>query len=133
MLFHPCIYSHWAIFKHNIHNMHIICIYPALVLFEQENCIAIEDTFLLHTCTVTDRNIAFSGTTVTYYLLSFRNLAVNPVHLMLAEKYQKGQSMYNYIILLFNLKYKCRWFIVIFLQDIHNILMQCLKIFKTLH
>ena len=78
-------------------------------------------THFLLLYTVTDRNIPFSGTTVTYYLLSFGNLAVNPVHFLLTEKYQKGQSMYNYIILLFNLKYKCWWFIVIFLLDKHNI------------
>jgi len=35
--------------------------------------------------TVTERNIAFSGTPVTYYLLSFVNLAVNPVHFLLTE------------------------------------------------
>jgi hypothetical protein len=31
------------------------------------------------------------------------------------RKYQKGQSRDNYIILLFNLKYKLRWINVIFL------------------
>ena len=30
------------------------------------------------------------------------------------RKYQKGQPRYTYIILLFNSKYKCRWFNVIF-------------------
>jgi len=37
------------------------------------------------------------------------------------RKYQKGQSRDNYIILLFNSKYKCQWLNVIFLQDKHNI------------
>ena len=37
------------------------------------------------------------------------------------RKYQKGQSMDNYIILLFNSKYKHQWINVIFLQDKHNI------------
>jgi hypothetical protein len=41
--------------------------------------------------------------------------------LPLTEKYQKGQSRDNYIILLFNLKYKCQWINMIFLQDKHNI------------
>jgi hypothetical protein len=37
------------------------------------------------------------------------------------RKYQKGQSRDNYIILLFNLKYKRRLINVIFLQDKANI------------
>ena len=37
------------------------------------------------------------------------------------RKYQKGQSRDNYIILLFNSKYKGQWINVFFLQDIHNI------------
>ena len=41
--------------------------------------------------------------------------------LPVARKYQKGQSMDNYIILLFNSKYKHQWINVIFLQDKHNI------------
>ena len=40
---------------------------------------------------------------------------------LLTEKYQKGQSRDNYIILLFNSKYKCQWINMIFLQDKHNI------------
>jgi len=37
------------------------------------------------------------------------------------RKYQKGQSRDNYIISLFNLKYKGQRINVIFLQDKHNI------------
>jgi hypothetical protein len=37
------------------------------------------------------------------------------------RKYQKGQSRDNYIILLFNSKYKRQWVNVMFLQDKHNI------------
>ena len=37
------------------------------------------------------------------------------------RKYQKGKSRDDYIILLFNSKYKCQWINVIFLQDKHNI------------
>jgi hypothetical protein len=33
------------------------------------------------------------------------------------RKYQKGQSMDNYIILLFNSKYKHQWINVIFLHE----------------
>ena len=36
------------------------------------------------------------------------------------RKYQKGQSRNDYIILLFNLKYKRRWINMIFQQDKHN-------------
>ena len=67
-------------------------------------------------CTVIDRNIAFSGTPVTCYLLSFGNLVVHPVHFLLTE-YQKLQSRDNCIILSFNSRYKCQWFNVIFPQD----------------
>jgi hypothetical protein len=37
------------------------------------------------------------------------------------RKYQKRQSTDNYIILLFDLKYKRQWINVNFLQDKHNI------------
>ena len=37
------------------------------------------------------------------------------------KKYQKGLSRENYIILLFNPKYKRQWINVTFLQDKHNI------------
>ena len=37
------------------------------------------------------------------------------------RKYQKGQSRNKYVILLSNSKYKCRWIIVIYMQDIDNI------------
>ena len=37
------------------------------------------------------------------------------------RKYEKGQSTDNYIILLFNSKYKRQWINVIFLQDKNNI------------
>ena len=60
--------------------------YPAL-LSEQANCIN-QDKFVLHT--VTDRNIAFSGTPVTCYLLSFGKLVVNPVHFLLTENIKTG-------------------------------------------
>jgi len=69
---------------------------------------------MLKLYTVTDRNGAFSGTLVTCYLLSFGNLVVNPVSFPVDRKYQKGQSRNNYIILLFNSKYKRRWVNVIF-------------------
>jgi hypothetical protein len=46
--------------------------------------------FLLYT--VTDRNIAFSGTPSTCYLLSFRNLIVNPVHFLLTENIKRGNQ-----------------------------------------
>jgi hypothetical protein len=68
--------------------------------------------------TVTDLNIAFSGTHSTYYLLSFGNLIVNPVHFLLTENIKRGNQG---IILLFNPKYKHQWINVIFLQDKHNI------------
>ena len=45
------------------------------------------DKFLLFT--VTDRNIAFSGTPSTCYLLSFGNLIVNPVHFLLTENIKR--------------------------------------------
>ena len=77
------------------------------------------DKFLLYT--VADRNIAFSGTPSTCYLVSFGNLIVNPVHFLLTEKYQKRQLRENYIILLSNSKYKRQWINLIFLQDKHNI------------
>ena len=41
---------------------------------------------------VTDRNIALSGTSVTCYLLSFGNLDVNPVHLLLTENIKRGNQ-----------------------------------------
>jgi hypothetical protein len=41
-------------------------------------------------CTATDRNIAFSGTPVTYYLLSFGILVVNPGHFLLTENIKRG-------------------------------------------
>ena len=52
--------------------------------------------------TVTDRNIAFSGTLVTCYLLSFWNLFVNPVHFLLTENIKRD----NHTILLLNIKCK---------------------------
>ena len=60
-------------------NLHNFAIYPALVLFEQANCID-----WINFCN-TDRNLTFSGTLSTYYLLSFANLIVNPVHFLLTE------------------------------------------------
>ena len=53
--------------------------------------------------TVTDRNIAFSDTPVTCYLLSFGNVVVNSDHFLLTENIKD-----NYIILLFNSQYKRR-------------------------
>jgi hypothetical protein len=48
------------------------------------------DNFLLFT--VTDRNIVFSVTPVTYYLLSFWNLDVNPVHFLLTENIKRDNQ-----------------------------------------
>ena len=48
------------------------------------------DNFLLFT--VTDRNIAFSGTPSTCYLLSFGNLIVNPVHFLLTENIKRDNQ-----------------------------------------
>ena len=67
--------------------------------------------------------IGKSGTVFWYpfhmfYMLSFGNLVVNPVHFLLTENMKRG---YQGIILLFNLKYQRRWINVIFLQDKHNI------------
>ena len=42
--------------------------------------------------TVTDRNIPFSGTHVTCYLLSFGKLVINPVHFMLSEIIKRGNQ-----------------------------------------
>jgi len=64
---------------------------------------------------VTDQHLAFSG--VTYYLLRFWNLVVNPVD----KKHQKGQIRDNYIISLCNSQYKRRWINAIFLQYEYNI------------
>jgi hypothetical protein len=43
------------------------------------------------------------------------------------RKYQKEQSRGNYVILLFNSKYKLQWKNVIFHQDKHNIQCSVLK------
>ena len=80
------------------------------------------DKFLVYT--VNDRNIVFSGTPFTCYLLSFGNLIVNPVHFLLTENIKRdnqGIIIYIFVILLFNSKYKRRWINVIFLQYKHNI------------
>ena len=53
---------------------------------------------------------------VELWELSFKSSSI-PVD----RKYQKGQSMDNYIILLCISKYKRRWINVIFLQDKQNI------------
>jgi len=58
---------------------------------------------------------------LTGYVLSFWNLVCKSSSLPVDRKYQKGQKRDNYIILLFNSKYKCWWINVIFLQDKHNI------------
>ena len=42
--------------------------------------------------TVTDRNIALSGTPVTCYLLSNGNLIVNPVQFMFTGNIKKGNQ-----------------------------------------
>jgi hypothetical protein len=76
--------------------------------------------------TVTDRNIAFSCTPATYYLLNFGDL-VNTVHLLLTENIKRN----NYIISLFNFKYKRQWINVIFLRDKHSPLSQFLKVIHT--
>ena len=47
--------------------------------------------FFVHD-TVIDRNIAFSGTPVTWYLLSFGNLIVNPAHFLLTENIKRGNQ-----------------------------------------
>jgi len=65
------------------------------------------DTFLLYT--VTDWYLC--------HMLPVETLGT----LWIQFKYQKGQSRDNYIILLFNLKYKRQWINVIFQQDKHNI------------
>jgi hypothetical protein len=72
---------------------------PRRSLFEQTNCSDWIYCLVIY-C------IALSGTAVTGYLLSCGNIIVNPVHFLLTEKYQKGQSRDNHIILLFNSKYK---------------------------
>ena len=46
--------------------------------------------FVLYT--VTDRNIAFSGTSSTCYLLSIGNLIVHPVHFLLTENIKRGNQ-----------------------------------------
>jgi hypothetical protein len=55
--------------------------YPALVLFEQANCI---DWINIRSILST-----FSGTPSMCYLLSFGNLTVNPVHFMLTENIKR--------------------------------------------
>jgi len=83
-----------------------------LVIFEQVNCIN-----GIHFCFI----LSLTGTP-TSYLLSVGNL----VHFCWQKKYQKGQSMDNYIILAINSKYKRRWINVICCR-INTILMQCLQ------
>ena len=92
--------------------------YPALFLFEQANCI--DWINLCYILSLTE-NTAFSGTPVTCYILSFRNLVVNPVHFLSTENIKRGNKGNNYIISLFNSKYKHRWINRTFLQDKHNI------------
>jgi hypothetical protein len=70
---------------------------------------------------VADRNITFSITHSTCFLLIF-GIFFSPVQLLpIDRKCQKGQYMDNYIIVLFNSKYKRQWINVIFLQDEHTI------------
>ena len=74
--------------------------YPALVLFEKANCIDWINT-------VTNRNITFSGNSSTCLLpVEFWEPYWKSNSLPFDRKYQKGKSTDNYIILLFNSKYK---------------------------
>jgi hypothetical protein len=113
----------WCNWMWNCCNMflkryHSNMFYPALVLFEEANCI---DWIYFLLYTVTDRNIAFLVPLphVTCWVL--RIIIVNPVHFLLRENIKMGKSRDNNIILLFNQKYKCQWINVNFLQDKHNI------------
>jgi hypothetical protein len=89
-------------------------LYTALVLFEQANSI---DWIMFCYILSLTKIYSFFCYVIPFvcYLLIFGNLIVNLVHFLLTEKYQKGQSRDNYIILFFNSKYKRQWINMIFL------------------
>ena len=78
---------------------------------------------------VTNRNTAFSGTSVTCYMLSFGSLVVNPVHFLLTGNIKRGTQgiikYFYYLIQNINVN-EFIWFVC----RISTILMQCLKIYS---
>ena len=97
-----------------------------LRLFYLSRQIALTGYFLLRH-TVTDRNIAFSDTSVTFCLLNRGNLVVNPVHFLLIENIKRGNQgiiiLFYYLIKYINVD-GFMWFCC----KINTVLMHCLKI-----
>jgi hypothetical protein len=63
--------------------------YPALVLSELANCI--DWINICYKLSLTEI-IAFSGTPVIRYPLSFKNLVVHPVYFLLTENIKRGNQ-----------------------------------------
>ena len=64
----------------------VVYIHPASLLFEQGYC---TDWIFFNILSLT-KIIAFSGTLVTCYLLSFEIIAVNPAHFLLTDNIKRG-------------------------------------------